>query len=1072
MSKKKSTLATIPQPDGLPFFGNTLSLNGEAPIQSMSRIARTIDAPIFRLDLMGSPFVAVKGVEIAEEVCDESRFDKTVRGPLRKLRAIAGDGLFTGDTTAPNWSKAHNILLPTFAQKAMHGYLDMMYDIALQLVQKWERTNSDDEINVPKDMIGLTLDTIGLCGFGYRFNSFYREGYHPFIEALTRTLVTIRKQRGLPLEGARLRQDLAQLPKDVAYMNNLVDEIIAERRRLGGDQRDLLNFMLEGKDRVTGEGLSDENIRYQINTFLIAGHETTSGMLSFALTYLLKHPDILERARNEVDDVLGRHVDEKPTMEQISKLVYTRAILLEALRLWPTAPSFAVAPFQDEVLGGKYEIPAGTFVSVLVPELHRDKSVWGDDPEAFRPENFLPEAEAARNPAAYKPFGNGQRACIGRQFAIQEAVLVLGMILQRFDLNDHRNYELKVQETLSLKPDGFYMKVKLRDDVVRGPARRPAQNDEPEEETTQVGQRPSHGTRLTVLYGSNLGQTETFARDLTRSGELNGFDVEIAELDEKAGDLPRDGVVVLACASYNGSPPDNAGQFVKWLETAAPGSLSGVTYTTLGCGSTDWAATFQAVPRKIDELMEKAGAQRLLPATELDSKEDMDSGFQDWLAGIWPPIGEHFGLDIDFSEEQDKPPLYRVEFTQSVTTNPVARRIDAREMEIVVNEELQGVDVGASRSTRHIEVSLPKGETYQPGDHLCVVPKNGPQLIGRLLDRFGLDEDTYIRIFTRSDVKGAVPHGETYSVYRLAESVGELQAVATRKDIRTMLRHTRCPDTQKKLQALCAREEDGNDLYRSEVSEKRKSLLDLLEEFPACELPFNIYLELVPWMTPRYYSISSSPNAAEGKLSITAGVVRGPALSGVGEYRGVCSNYLSGLEPGAVINAVVREPSGDFRLPEDPQVPVIMIGPGTGLAPFRGFLQERAARQAKGETLGDAMLFFGCRHPEHDFYYKAEIEDYAKRGIVDLHTAFSRVEGSEKVYVQDVLDAQSEKVWKLLEGGAKIYVCGDGARMEPSVRAALVKLFCAKKGVSEQLGEAWIDEMTASSRYLLDVWAG
>lgn len=128
--------------------------------------------PIFQLDMMGTPLVIVSGADLVAEVCDEKRFDKSVRGPLKRLRLIGGDGLFTGDTDDPNWAKAHNILLPSFSQKAMGSYLPMMTDIASQLVMKWERMNSDDVIDVPKDMIRLTLDTIGVCGFGYRFNSF------------------------------------------------------------------------------------------------------------------------------------------------------------------------------------------------------------------------------------------------------------------------------------------------------------------------------------------------------------------------------------------------------------------------------------------------------------------------------------------------------------------------------------------------------------------------------------------------------------------------------------------------------------------------------------------------------------------------------------------------------------------------------------------------------------------------------------------------------------------------------------------------------------------------------------
>src|SRR5262249_32003400 len=147
----------------------------------------------------------------------------------------------------------------------------------------------------------------------------------------------------------------------------------------------------------------------------------------------------------------------------------------------------------------------------------------------------------------------------------------------------------------------------------------------------------------------------------------------------------------------------------------------------------------------------------------------------------------------------------------------------------------------------------------------------------------------------------------------------------------------------------------------------RKSVFDLLEEYPACELPFHAFLEMLSLLAPRYYSISSSPSGNAERCSITAAVVEGHARSGRGFYKGVCSNYLAGRRAGDTVHATVRETKAGFRLPDDPAAPIIMIGPGTGLAPFRGFLQERAGRKAAGAVLGPAMLFFGCRHPEQDF---------------------------------------------------------------------------------------------------------
>src|SRR3981189_2561036 len=274
--------APIPHPPTKPVVGNMLSLDSSAPVQNLARLAKEL-GPIFWLDMMGAPLVIVSGHDLVEELSDENRFDKAVRGPLRRVRAVAGDGLFTADTTEPNWSKAHNILQQPVGTRAMQSYHPSMVDSAEQLVKKGERLNGDEEIDVFHDMTALTLDTIGLCGFDYRFNSFYRRDYHPFVESLVRSLETIMMTRGIPLEGIWLKRRRQELAQDVAFMNKMVDKIVAEPRKnaeAAEAKKDMLGAMMTGVDRSTGEQLDDVNIRYQINTFLIAGHETPRALLS------------------------------------------------------------------------------------------------------------------------------------------------------------------------------------------------------------------------------------------------------------------------------------------------------------------------------------------------------------------------------------------------------------------------------------------------------------------------------------------------------------------------------------------------------------------------------------------------------------------------------------------------------------------------------------------------------------------------------------------------------------------------------------------------------------------------
>src|SRR5665213_2922919 len=448
-------LSPIPHPPTKPVVGNMLSLDSTAPVQNLARLAKEL-GPIFWLDMMGSPIVIISGHDLVEELSDEKRFDKAVRGPLRRVRAVAGDGLFTADTTEPNWSKAHNILMQPFGNRAMQSYHPSMVDIAEQLVKKWERLN--------------------------------------------------------------------------------------------------------------GEQLDDVNIRYQINTFLIAGHETTSGLLSAALYALLKHPEVLKKAYEEVDRVLGPDVEVKPTYQQVTQLTYITQILKEALRLWPPAPAYGISPLQDETIGGKYKLKKNTFITVLVLALHRDPSVWGPNPDAFDPENFSREAEATRPVNAWKPFGNGQRACIGRGFAMHEAALAIGMILQRFKLIDINRYQMVLKETLTIKPDGFKIKVRPRTDRDRGAYAGPAAAAATGGATVARNRtRPGHNTPLLVLYGSNLGTAEELATRVADLAEVNGFATKLAPLDDFAGQLPEQGGVLIFCASYNGVPPDNATQFYKWL---------------------------------------------------------------------------------------------------------------------------------------------------------------------------------------------------------------------------------------------------------------------------------------------------------------------------------------------------------------------------------------------------------------------------------------------------------------------------------------------------------------------------
>ncbi|MCY8851718.1 bifunctional P-450/NADPH--P450 reductase [Bacillus inaquosorum] len=1054
----------IPQPKTFGPLGNLPLIDKDRPTLSLIKLAEE-QGPIFQIHTPAGTTIVVSGHELVKEVCDEERFDKSIEGALEKVRAFSGDGLFTSWTHEPNWRKAHNILMPTFSQRAMKDYHEKMVDIAVQLIQKWARLNPNEAVDVPGDMTRLTLDTIGLCGFNYRFNSYYRETPHPFINSMVRALdEAMHQMQRLDFQDKLMVRTKRQFHHDIQTMFSLVDSIIAERRSNGDqDEKDLLARMLNVEDPETGEKLDDENIRFQIITFLIAGHETTSGLLSFAIYYLLKHPDKLKKAYEEVDRVL---TDAAPTYKQVLELTYIRMILNESLRLWPTAPAFSLYPKEDTVIGGKYPITTKDRISVLIPQLHRDRDAWGEDAEEFRPERFEHQDQVPHH--AYKPFGNGQRACIGMQFALHEATLVLGMVLKYFTLIDHENYELDIKQTLTLKPGDFRIRVQTRNqEAIHAdvPATEKAAPDEQKEKTETKGASVIglNNRPLLVLYGSDTGTAEGVARELADTASLHGVRTEVAPLNDQIGKLPQEGAVVIVTSSYNGKPPSNAGQFVQWLQEIKPGELEGVHYAVFGCGDHNWASTYQYVPRFIDEQLAEKGATRFSKRGEGDVSGDFEGQLDEWKKSMWADAIKAFGLELNENADKERSTL-SLQFVRGLGESPLARSYEAAHASIAENRELQSAN--SDRSTRHIEIALPPDVEYREGDHLGVLPRNSQTNVSRILHRFGLKGTDQVTLSASGRSAGHLPLGRPVSLQDLLSYSVEVQEAATRAQIRELAAFTVCPPHKRELEDLTA---EG--VYQEQILKKRISMLDLLEKYEACDMPFERFLELLRPLKPRYYSISSSPRVNPEQASITVGVVRGPAWSGRGEYRGVASNYLAERKAGDDVVMFVRTPESRFQLPEDPETPIIMVGPGTGVAPFRGFLQARAALKREGKTLGEAHLYFGCRN-DRDFIYREELEQFEKDGIVTVHTAFSRKEGMPKTYVQHLMSDHAETLISILDRGGRLYVCGDGSKMAPDVEAALQKAYQSVHGTSEQEAQNWLKHLQDTGIYAKDVWSG
>ena len=1066
--------------------GNIKEVRPETRIRDLMRLART-HGPIYQLPLPGGKRqVVLSSFALVDEVCNDMLFDKAIALGVKAAQELAGDGLFTTETSNPKWRKAHAILMPCFSLKAMRNYLPMMVDIAEQLVERWQRLNPEDEINVVNDMTRLTLDTIGLCGFSYRFNSFAREDMHPFVQSLARILSGLGQAatRSSLETTLRFRQRW-QRQEDFDLMFSTVDRLIKERKASGEEgakKNDLLNAMLNGIDPQTGEKLDDVNIRYQIMTFLIAGHETTSSLLSFALYFLINHPGVLARAYEEVDLVLGKDVQTPPTYEQVHKLQYISQVLKESLRLCPPASLFNRRAYQDCVLGGKYQISTDDVLSVHIPMLHRDRSVWGNYAEIFDPDShFSSEAEQTRPANAFKPFGTGQRSCIGRQFAMQEAALLLGMILQRFHPFTTRTYQIQIKEAGAIKPLDFFIKVKPRTDVYRdtqflapGSGAVFTVTEKPQPVVMVQPAATTERGSLLVLYGSNMGTSEELANRIAADGQARGVTATVDTLDDYTGQLPKQGATVIVTSSYNGAPPDNATTFCQWLQDGiSEDTLKGVNYTIFGCGNRDWAATYQMIPKLIDSSLEKYGATRVYRRGEGDAAGDFDGQFQAWYKSLWDALAQTLSLDTNMiAQPRQQQPLYEVEVLRHPHPYPFVNSFGAVPMTVAANSELCGQNGGhpSEHSIRHIQIALAANMPYRTGGHLGVVASNGDALVKRVADRFQFDAQTVVQLHKREGKKQATPIDEPISVYDLLANYAELQDVATRAHIRQMVEYTNDETERERLAFLSGDSEESSAAYKAEILSKRKSVIDLLEENPSCALPFNIYLELLTPLRPRYYSISSSPLVDPDGCCITVGVVKGSAKSGHGEFEGVCSNYLCQQKEGNIVYAFVQDVNSPFHLPEDSRTPMIMIGPGTGLAPFRGFLQERAMQQKAGKPIGTSLLFFGCRHPEQDFLYREELETFEKDGVTKLYVAFSRLDPQKKVYVQDKIYEDKDEVWQLLQKGAIVYICGDTSHMVPDVRRTFARIYQEQTGRSEQEANQWLDDLAAKDRYMVDIW--
>ncbi|KAK9415164.1 putative Bifunctional P-450/NADPH-P450 reductase [Seiridium unicorne] len=1067
---------TIPEPGGYPFIGNVADIDPNFPVGSFGKLADKY-GEIYRIRFPGSTLVVTSTFALVDELCNEKRFKKIPDNVLTEVRNGVHDGLFTAYIEEPNWAIAHRILMPAFGPKSIREMFPEMHDIASQLVLKWARQGADHPIPVTDDFTKLALDTLGLCSMGFRFNNFYSEKEHPFVNAMGQFLSESgRRSQRVPLPSFFYRQANEDYENNIKILRETADSVLQERvSNGGGGRRDLLTAMLEGRDSQTGEKLSDSAIINNLITFLIAGHETTSGTLSYAMNELLRNPEAYRKVQQEVDEVIGKA---PVTVEHMQKLPYIEAVLREALRLDAPIPIFSRHPIEDNtLLGGKYVVNKGDTCILLLSRSHLDPAVF-EEPLKFLPERMLPANFNKLPKNAWKPFGSGVRACIGRPFAWQESVLTLALLFQNFDFElDDPSYVLQHKQTLTIKPKDFYIRAKLRPGI--NPTSLSQQlngsvHASPKGEETFTDRGKSLAIHevgdvyqpMTVLYGSNSGTCELMAQRLASNASSHGFQVtRLDYMDAAVGELSHGQPTVVITSSYEGQPPDNAAKFVPWLESIKGAQdLDGVKFAVFGCGNRDWSQTFHRVPNLVNNGLSAAGGIKLAEIGLADAaSDDVFVVFENWEDHtLWPaleairPAGASISL-------QNEPATALHAHVSNLRSSMF--KSDLQEGRVIA---VRSLTADGEPLKKHVEIEMPRGSFFRAGDYLNVLPINSHERVLRILRRFRLPWDTTV---TLQGIATKLPTNVPISVYNVLSDFVELGQPASRKDIITLTNATGLShDDRKALQWLAS---DG---HKVEVSAERTSVLDLLERFATVNIPFGTFLGMLPTMRIRQYSISSSPSDSPCIASITFALLKTDASSGPGELVGTASSYLASLQRGDLLRVSLSTSHDAFHLPLNPsQTPLIMAAAGTGIAPFRGFIQERAAMREAGVRLAPAVLYHGCRQPGKDDLYADELDKWERLGVVAVKRTFSRTPQESKghKYVQDAMWADRRALLSLWRQGAFLYICGSReiSRAVEKVAVRFKQELAASKGhnLSEPDAQKWWNELR-NVRYAIDVF--
>ncbi|KAL8832586.1 MAG: hypothetical protein Q9191_000155 [Dirinaria sp. TL-2023a] len=450
----------IPQPPGLPLLGNVFDVNPSNTWTSLQKLWEK-HGEIFKITVLGQQVVFVGSVALCEELCDEKRFRKFVGGPIVEIRYAVHNSLFTAFENEVSWGIHHRILAPLMAPAAVAACFTEVRNCVFELTAKWRTFSGDMTVSAIGELNRLDLETTTLCFYGRKLNGL--KGTEPeMIKAMDGATSEAIKRPTRPKFLNWLFYQ-SKFHRDSAAMRQYAAECLEYRKANPTSKKDMLYTLMNAKDPETGESLNDQQIIDEIVTMPI-GSSTAPCVISSAIYYLLKNPECINKAREEIDTVIG---DAEFTHDHLERLSYCAGIIRETLRLSAAAPGFNIEPLPGSkgpilLAGGKYQVPAKQTMIIVLHGVNRDPKVY-EEPEAFKPERMVGEAFESLPAGAKKFFGNGKRVCYGKNYAWMWNMITIAVLLKEVDFEmADPSYQFKQDGWFNLRPVGFNVKVKPR----------------------------------------------------------------------------------------------------------------------------------------------------------------------------------------------------------------------------------------------------------------------------------------------------------------------------------------------------------------------------------------------------------------------------------------------------------------------------------------------------------------------------------------------------------------------------------------------------------------------------------